>query len=182
MSRVRKAACLAWITAFVFACNAIAHEGHDDTPSTPISVSGAPRVEGVSDLFEVVGVVDNGTMTVFVDRYGNNEPVLDAKVEIEVGSAKGAGQANADGTYTFTHAVLAQPGVLPVTFTVAAGTDTDLLTGELTIPDANAPESRTQTTLLWTPVVWTGALLILIGAIAAYWWMRRRHVGRESVR
>jgi len=182
MIKVPKVVCLAWIPAFAFACNAIAHEGHDDTSSTPISVGGAPRVEGASDLFEVVGIVENGTMTLFVDRYGTNEPVLNAKVEIEAGSAKGVGQANADGTYTFRHAVLAQPGVLPVTFTVAAGADTDLLTGELTIPDPSAPESRAQTPLSWAPVVWVGALLILIGAIGVYWWMRRRHVSQGIAR
>lgn len=182
MKFVHLRARVGWLAMLVVAIGVHAHEGHDDTASPPISVGGAPRVEASSDLFEVVGVVDRGTMTIFVDRYATNEPVIDAKIDIDAGTAKGMAQASRDGTYTFAHAALAQPGTLPVTFTVASGADTDLLTGELVIVDANAPDSRTQTTPAWKATAWIAGSLILVGIVTALWWFRRRQLPPKGVR
>lgn len=182
MKFVRPRLRLGWFAMFLVALGVHAHEGHDDAASTPVNVGGAPRVEASSDLFEVVGVVDRGTMTIFLDRYATNEPVIDAKIDIDAGTAKGVAQASRDGTYTFAHAALAQLGTLPVTFTVASGADTDLLTGELVIGDANAPDSRTQTTPAWKATAWMAGSLILVGIVTALWWFRRRQLPSKGVR
>jgi len=166
---------LGWLETFLIAHAAYAHEGHDDTASVPVTIIGAPRVEANSDLFEVVGVVEPGTMTIFLDRYATNEPVVDAKIDIDAGPSKGVAQAKPDGTYTFTHAALGQPGSLPVTFTVASNADTDLLTGELVIADPNAANANIQTFPTWKGAAWASGALILIGASALLWWLRRRH-------
>jgi hypothetical protein len=181
MKTVGSLARLGWLATFLMAHAAYAHEGHDDTASVPVTVAGAPRVEATSDLFEVVGVVDRGTMTIFLDRYATNEPVVDAKIDIDAGPAKGVAQAKPDGTYTFTHAALGQPGSLPITFTVASSADTDLLTGELVIADPSAVDDRIQTSPMWKGAAWTSGALILIGAVALLWWFRRRHFSRKGI-
>ena len=90
-------------------------------------------MEAHSDLFELVGVVDKGEMTVYVDRYATNEPVIDAKIEFEAGDVKGVAQPRPDGTYLVKFDALSKPGQVPLSFTVTAGADTDLLAGELAL-------------------------------------------------
>ena len=53
-----------------------ADTGHDNgTPHAPgVASLTAARVEAQSDLFEIVGVVENGTMTLFLDRFATNDP------------------------------------------------------------------------------------------------------------
>ena len=95
----------------------------------------SPRIAAHSDLFELVGIVENGQMTVYLDRYASNEPIANAKIEFESGAQKGVAQPQADGTYLIKFDALAKPGQLSFSFTIAAGTETDLLTGDLEIGD-----------------------------------------------
>jgi hypothetical protein len=170
------------LAAFLLATNVLAHEGHDDAASAAVSVGGAPRVEATSDLFEVTGVVENGTMIVYLDRYATNEPVVDAKIEIDAGAAKGAAQPNPDGTYTFRHAGLAQSGTLPITFAVSSGPDADLLTGELAITDPDTNKAPSQPIFDWTRVAWPVGALTLIGVALGSLWFRRRQLSRKGSR
>ena len=64
--------------------------GHDhgDAPAAATG-SELPRVTSHSDLFELVGIVATGEMTIFLDRYATNEPVKDATIDIEIGDIKG---------------------------------------------------------------------------------------------
>jgi hypothetical protein len=135
-----------------------------------------PRIEAQSDLFEIVGEVQNGLMTLFLDRYDTNEPVVDAKIDVEAGPLKGSAPANADGTYTFKHAALTQPGQLPVTFTITAGRDSDLLTGELLIRDPGAAKVNGNDDTLWKRWWWAAGGLFLLAGIAIGWWSRRDRV------
>ena len=155
-----------------------AHEGHDDAAPSAPGIPGAniPRVEAQSDLFEIVGVVQSGVMTLFLDRYTTNDPVVDAKIDIEAGPHKGSAHANPDGTYTFKNAALTQPGQLPVTFTIAAGSENDLLAGELVITDPEAAKSHANDDPLWKRWWWVAAALLLLGGVAIAWWSRRNRV------
>jgi membrane fusion protein, heavy metal efflux system len=125
----------------LWATLAVAGPGHDHGDEAPAAGGTAsPRVTAVSDLFELVGIVDHDTMTIYLDRHDSNEPVLGARIEVEAGPAKGVATAQPDGTYRFQHAVLDQPAALAVTFTVSAGDEVDLLAGDL---DLRKPETPT---------------------------------------
>lgn len=118
---------------------AFAGEGHGHDESAPAAGGTAhPRMSAHSDLFELVGVVDKGQMTVYLDRYATNEPVTGARIEYESGSNKGVAQPQADGTYLVKFEALTKPGELPFSFTVTAGADTDLLAGDLHLEDPHA--------------------------------------------
>jgi len=173
----RAAAIFAWITIALLAGSAHAHEGHDDaaSPAASIAGGGSPRIEAASELFEIVGVVDKDAMTLFLDRYATNDPIANAKIDIEAGAARGPAQANPDGTYTFRHAALATPGQFPVTITVTTGGDADLLTGELVISDPNAANARAETSPALKQLGWAAGALIVIGAFTMTWWLFRRH-------
>lgn len=108
--------------------------GHGEAPAAT-GQAASPRVQAHSDLFELVGVVDEGQMTIYLDRFGTNEPVAGAKIEFESGAIKGVAQEQPDGTYLAKLQAPFKEGEHPFSFTVAAGSDTDLLAGDLRIED-----------------------------------------------
>ncbi|MEC4722239.1 hypothetical protein RY831_24040 [Noviherbaspirillum sp. CPCC 100848] len=130
--------------AFSFS-TAIAGPGHDHGDEAPVASSGSvsPRFEAHSDLFEVVGVFDGHELSVFVDQYADNAPVLKAKVELESGSTKAVGEFHEDsGDYKFVVKSFEKPGKYPVTLTVTAGDEVDILAANLVIPDGHAGEDH----------------------------------------
>jgi membrane fusion protein, heavy metal efflux system len=116
-----------------------AHEGHDHgAPPPPVTSTIAPRIDASSDVFEVVGVLRGGKLTIFIDRFITNEPVSDAEVEVETPSGTMKATRNADGTFVID-ANWARPDVShDLIFTVTAGADIDVLTGTLKLPKEDA--------------------------------------------
>ncbi len=158
--------------------------GEKNAPAAAASTylsSAGPRFEAHSDLFEVVGTVERDQLMITVDRYATNEPVRDAKVEIEVGNAKGIASPGSDGSYSFKNAVLVQaasaPVTLPVSLTITAGKDADLLAAELTIRavvagDAHAAEARTTERPRWWLAAGAAVLLLIVALVV---WRARSH-------
>jgi RND family efflux transporter MFP subunit len=114
---------------------AAAHEGHDHgAPPTPVSTTIAPRVDASSDMFELIGVLRAGKLTIFVDRFITNEPVTDAEIEAETPAGARKAVRNPDGTFSLD-AEWAKAGQShDLIFTVSAGADLDVLTGALKVP------------------------------------------------
>jgi membrane fusion protein, heavy metal efflux system len=168
------------VAVVIFISPARAGEGHDHGDAAPTAVGvGSPRVASHSDLFELVGIVDKGEMTVYLDRYASNEPVLGAKIEVQAGAVTAAALAQADGTYRFAHPVLTQVGSLPVSFTVIAGNQSDLLAGDLEIADPHASHAHDEAAnqwfggLSWLAYVGAGAIAALALLAAAFMAARR---------
>ena len=63
--------------------------GHDHGGSTPAATGpGLPRFAAVSELFELVGVLNGKQITLYLDRAADNSPVTEARIEIEIGGKK----------------------------------------------------------------------------------------------
>jgi hypothetical protein len=151
-----------------------AGEGHDhgDAPAAATGTA-APRLTSHSDLFELVGMVEGNEMKIYLDRFSTNEPVTDAKIEVEIGNIKGIAAAQADGSYIFKNDVFTKPGDLSVSFTVIAGKDADLLAGDLKIDgpvDDHAHDENAKSWLRWAAYAGGALLLAAIVFVA----MRRR--------
>ena len=158
----------------------LAGEGHDHGDAAPAAAGTAsPRIEAHSDLFELVGIVDQDRMTVYLDRYGTNEPVVGAKIEYEAGADKGLAQPQPDGTYRIEFAALGKPGELAFSFTLTAGADTDLLAGDLVMKDPHDQASdgpvAERPWLRWAGYG-TGALALLAAALVL---VRKSTAGRR---
>jgi hypothetical protein len=156
-----------------------ADAGHDHGDAgSKVSSPGLPRFTAASDLFELVGVLNGRQLTLYLDRSADNSPVQGAKLELEIGGAGIDTRARADGEFEATLPQALKPGVTPVTATVVAGAQTDLLAGEFMIPDelrAEAPRASR-----WQQVAaWTAAGLLLFTALA---WLGRRAWGRRVAR
>ena len=173
--------------AFIACTNPVwAGPGHDhgDAPAAAVGTA-SPRVSAHSDLFELVGTVDGGELKIHLDRYATNEPVLDAKIEVEVGNIKGIAAAQADGSYSFKNDVFAKPAELAVSFTVLAGKDTDLLAGDLKIGppiDDHAHDAAARPWLRWAAYAGGAVVGALLLALIAVRILRGRRKGlRDSL-
>jgi hypothetical protein len=166
--------------ALLDASPAWAGPGHDHGDVAPAAVGQAlPRFAAVSETFELVGVLSGKQITLYLDRFADNSPVRGAQIELEIGGAKFKAEKLGDDAYEVVLPVAPQPGVLPVTATVTAGNEADLLAGELDIQEeAHADEAAH--THSWTE--YTGWVAAGIAALALLAWGGRRVVHARSVR
>lgn len=109
---------------------------HLDTQGDAVTGEAVPRLEASSELFELVGRLHGGELSLLIDRYETNEPVLGAAVEVESGPLKARAKFHADhGDYAIDDPaflqVLAEPGEHALVFTILASEDSDLLEGTL---------------------------------------------------
>jgi ABC-type nickel/cobalt efflux system permease component RcnA len=116
--------------------------GHDHGDAAPAAVGQTlPRFSAVSETFELVGVLSGKQITLYLDRFADNSPVRGAQIELEIGGAKFKAEKHGDDEYEVVLPDAPKAGVLPVTATVTAGNEADLLAGELDIrADAHAHE------------------------------------------
>lgn len=162
---------------------------HLDQKSAAVAASTLPRLEAKSELFELVAQLRGGELTVLVDRYETNEPVLGAELTVESGSVKVAAAFRADdGDYVVTDAALLKalttPGEHALVFTLIAGAETDLLDGTLAAraADAHGPADRQGHVHASRRVILLGgAVTALSVAGSAIWWLRRRRAGTGVV-
>ncbi|MDM0015026.1 hypothetical protein QTH87_21450 [Variovorax sp. J22P168] len=164
---------LALLTALV-ARPAIADDGHGHD-SAPVAAGGSalPRFSAVSEAFELVGVVSGTHLTVYLDRFDDNAPVKDANVELELGGAKVALARSAEGEFEGKLAHALQPGVVAVTATVVAGSESDILAGDFVVPAA-ATAASAEGRGWRSYAAWTAAAAVALAALA---WIGRRAAG-----
>lgn len=112
----------------------------DGAPSASATagVSATPRLEASSEDFELVATLGGGELSILVDRFATNEPVLNGRVEVESRGLKAVARFHADhADYAIDDAklleALAKPGQHPLVFTLTAGEESDLLEGVLVV-------------------------------------------------
>jgi hypothetical protein len=110
----------------------------DTASSVTADTSTVPRLHAKSELFELVGRLGGGELSILIDRFATNEPVLQADVEVESGQLKAKARFHEDlGDYAVDDPamlkLLATPGEHPVVITILAGEETDLLDGVLRV-------------------------------------------------
>jgi hypothetical protein len=170
--------------AILVASPAWARPGHDHGDAAPAAVGQAlPRFSAVSETFELVGVLSGKQITLYLDRFADNSPVRGAQIELEIGGAKFKARTSegrqGDDEYEVVLPEAPKPGVLPVTATVTAGNEADLLAGELDIhEEAHADEAAH--THSWTE--YAGWVVAGIAALALLGWGGRRVMNARSVR
>jgi hypothetical protein len=165
--------------ALLLAGPALAGDGHDhgEAPATAAGPA-SPRFSASSDLFELVGVLDGHHLRVWLDHAPSNAPVENATLQLELAGKPVTLKPVAAGAF---EAELADPpgeGTHPVTATVTAGAESDLLAGELDIHAAAVPAEAAHAAgwRAWAPWVAGGlALLLLLMA-----WLKRSRAARNQ--
>jgi len=193
------------LTALTLAMAGAGHAGpgahgpngeHLDAPGTARTVTSLPRVQTHTEAFELVAELRATELTILMDQYESNEPVLGARLEVESGAVKATASFRAEqGDYVVTDATLLKalnaPGEHALVFTLVAGTTSDLLDGTLVTPaKATAAASHTGHASHdhaqgdhhhheWERAAWVGAGIValsLVGGIG--WWRQRRQPAR----
>ncbi|MEQ1647009.1 MAG: efflux RND transporter periplasmic adaptor subunit [Hyphomicrobiaceae bacterium] len=108
-------------------------EGHAHDAATATSVQ-SPRVVAVSENFQLVGILKNNQLTLYLDEEMNNAPVKDAVVTVTWGDKIVVAGKQADGTYSVTAEGLIKPGENELQFEIKTGGKVDLLGGILAAP------------------------------------------------
>ena len=139
-----------------------------------------PRIEAKSELFELVARLGGGELSILIDRFASNEPVLKAEVEVASGALKAKAVFHADiGDYVVDDPamlkLLATPGEHALLITIVAGEESDLLDAVLHSSveaarglDHNAEFGHGKS---WLPswARYLGAAVLLAGLLAWAW-------------
>ena len=117
-----------------------ADDDEGDSPAASPTAPPDPRIAVESEDFELVGVAKGEQLTIYLDRFADDQPVVGATIEVDAGDGQTvtATAAGDDGVYTAAAPWVAQPGRHDLVFTVRSDQGADLLAGTLGIP---APEA-----------------------------------------
>lgn len=138
-------------------------DGHSHAPTAPVPVSQSvtPRAVAATEEFEVVAILEGKKLLVYVDRFASNEPVAQAKVEIEGAGLKGIASETTPGTYVLEIATAIPQAKHPLTISIEAGDTVDLLSATL---DTSAPVDNVMHAHGWSEwAAWilSGSLLLV---------------------
>lgn len=163
--------------------SAVAGDDHDHgAPATRGAAPSVPVITAVSEAFELVGRLHHDELSILIDRADSNEPVLHATLTVEVDGRSIAAPFHADhGDYSLADsallAKLQQVGSKPLTFTLLAGDESDLLTGELDVhgeePAVAEHSHAWQAYAAWAGAAFAG--LAILGMI-----VRRQRATRQQ--
>lgn len=174
-------AVLSIAAAILFPVLAHTADGHDHGEAASAATGPAlPRFAAVSDVFELVGVLDGKRITLWLDRADDNAPVIGARIELDIAGEKLQAEPHGD-VYEVVLASEPKPGVLPITATVTAGQEADLLAGELDLhedvhADAAAPARPWIRYAAWAAAI-AAALLVLLAISRRMAASRQRRAG-----
>lgn len=155
---------------------------HLDAPAAAAG-SALPRVETFTEAFELVGQLSGGELSIMIDRYETNEPVLNGVLEVQYKKLKAKATFHADmGDYAVDDpallAAISKPGAHPLLFTLVAGEESDLLEGTLQVTQASDEHAHDHEHSAWRP--WLLAMIAAVVLIAAVFVVRRKRQREEA--
>ena len=166
-----------------------AHEGHDHGPPLPAPMTAtlAPRVTAESAELELVAVLEDGKLTVYLDAFATNRPIEDAALQVESGAWQGKAIHDGDGVYRLDPGLLIEPGRHELIFTVESSTTGDLLLGTLVVPDDpvadDLPADGSPAWYTSVPLLQGAIVLLALCCLALLLWRDqrdRRLSGKQS--
>lgn len=164
---------------------ALAHEGHDHgAPAVAVNASAqAPRFVAASEDFEVVGVLLDRRLTLYLDDARSNAPIDGATLEVAAETFKGMAVRDSAGTYVLSLNVAPAVGKHALTISVDAPAGSDLLVATLDVAAADPTAAGRGTTDWLFAARWLlGGAAILLGSAAAFVYVRRRRTPPDAGR
>lgn len=153
----------------------LAEDGHDhgEAPAAPTGPA-LPRFSAVSETFELVGVLDETHLTLYLDHAADNSPVQGATLELEVGGIKVDVEQHGEGEFEAILEEEPEEGEIAVTATVVAGQEMDVLAGELDIHHDEHGHESTQGPAWAKYGAWGVGGLVLLALLG--WAVRRARI------
>jgi hypothetical protein len=167
---------LALAAAFTF--SALAHAGgdasdghsHGEASMPAMTMKVAPRASAESEAFELVAVLANKKLTLYLDRYASNAPVTDAQIELESGAVKIVASQVEPGVYALPGEHFSRPGKYPLVFSIQTADSADLLTATLEVAQPVAAPAKTRD----KRIVWGAAGALLLAGVGVVLMRRRK--------
>ena len=160
--------------------NPVLAHGDDDHEHAAVNVAPeqvAPRAMAQSEEFELVAVLQGRSLIIYLDRYADNEAVIDAQVEVEsAGGFKLKAVQTSPGVYVVSLAqgALEKTGKYPLSFSVLAGELGDLLTATMEIPEhAHDEHEPTGGAQRWWSLALAGVAVLGLGLLMARLFKRK---------
>lgn len=152
-----------------------ADEGHDHdaAPATAGAAEALPRFSAVSDDFELVGVLADKQLTLYLDRAATNEPVREASIQLDVGGSIVKANPAPDGTYQASLPQALPEGSTPITATVILAGNADLLAGDIDIHAAGHDGDEGKPPSQWRRVAAWGLCGLAVVIVLALMWRKR---------
>lgn len=139
--------------------------GHDHGDAPTVTTGAAsPRFAATSENYELVGILNEKNLALYLDHTADNSPVKDAKLELEIAGKPVAIEAVGEGEFLVKLAAELPGGSVPVTATIVAGQDSDLLAADLDV-HAEAHTEEKATGMPWKPIAGTSVLLLAIAGL-----------------
>jgi hypothetical protein len=161
-----------------------AHEGHvhedEQTPRAPATMS--PRGEVKSEKLELVVVVQDRTLVIYLDEFISNAPIEHAKVEIETPDGPKTAAPRGNGIYRIEAPFLDKSGKIDLIVSVTNGDSNDIMPVSLDLDAARSREAAIAHEGLlheiaewFTESRWSAALAgFALGAVMVFMLRRRR--------
>jgi hypothetical protein len=148
---------------------------HLDVPAGHVRTDSGPHIDTFTESFELVGHLQDGKLSMLIDRYESNEPVLNGKLEVEFNGMKAPARFHADqGSYAVDDEeflkALSEPGKHALIFTLTAGEESDLLEGSLVVSRQGAAHGHSRHSWPW---IAAGAIFVILLLVLAA--RTRRH-------
>ena len=155
------------VTSVAWAASAYAHEGYEHTPATSgAGAPSAPRLTVESEAYELVAVLKNDQLTIYLDRFEDNAPVTDAKITVMIDGEPVMAESSPDGTYVLTSNLFSGRDSVELVFDIRAPGVDDLLIGRLWLP---APVSSKGNPVSWWGQAWSAVrdhpVLIIVALV-----------------
>jgi hypothetical protein len=160
---------------------------HLDGPAGTHSDSNqGPRVETFTEQFELVGQLTQEELSILIDRYETNEPVLNGRLEVEVNGMKAIAKFHADhGDYAVSDPALLKalsiPGKHILLFMLTFGNDSDLFEGTLTVAASNEAAHHHSISRRTMIVLGTVSVMVLIAMMVFVKRLRSRRRSEEII-
>jgi biotin carboxyl carrier protein len=114
---------------------------------------GLPRLVASSEAYELVAILNDERLIIYLDRFEDNGPVTDANITVTVNDETVAAQPSGDGVYSISSKRFAGRGLIELVFDIKAKEGDDLLIGKFTlagsVQDARSPDAVPWYGRLW---------------------------------
>jgi len=148
------------------------HDHGDEKPNQQQAKT-LPRFYAESDLYELVGVIRDKQITLYLDRYATNEAVKGANLEVEIDGVKMAVKPHGDGEYLIELKDKIKDQPTPISVTINDGGVNDILVS--TIDLSQFENSSVMNWKTWLKLL----VLMCFVAGVAYWSYRNRELLRS---
>jgi hypothetical protein len=162
--------------------NAHAHGADDHEHAAPAGLTNqvAPRASAQTEDFELLMVLQGRQLIIYLDRFADNQPVIDAQLELESAGLKAIAKQSSPGVYVLDlpKGWLEKSGKYAFSISVEAGDLGDVMTTSLEIPeltesheDEHEHPSGFST---WWKWLLSAVVLLILATLAFVTWRRKQ--------